>query len=365
MDAKDIQNQIYQDYLNEREANDEKRSKQSFWASDCLKPLNELFWAWTNVPKTNPVSPEKLSMFDIGKLCELHVIRRLQKGGIAADLENEGDVSLVNSVLKTPLAFAKHHDEFGCRQIRMEMEREYVPVTGYLDGITLRGEPIEVKSTRSSKYIKDVATGRPPQKEHVYQLACYMDFLGSKYGWLIVTSRPDGVIMVVQVENLFDGTFITVSSSIGLPEEMGGSGGSEFRDAPEHEPLLIDLHAEFKRWRKLYEDHIHPNKETPLQFEYRPTITKEILEMYPEDKIKKAIKGDRILNEHEWKPMYCDWRDLWIAKEMKQKGFTDKDEFFRYAPEEIDLMMDHLQVEWKETKSGKNKGQMRLFKKKK
>jgi len=350
MDAKELQQDIYNDYIIDRDRRNETHVKKSFWASDCLKPLNELFWAWTNVPKTNLVSPEKMAMFDIGKLCELHIIRRLQKIGFAADLESDEDIATVEKALKKALFFAKEKDEFGCRQIRMEMEREYVPVTGYLDGISLRGEPIEVKSTRSTKYIKDVATGKPPQVEHLYQLCCYMDFTGSDVGWLIVTSRPDGAIMIVKVEKIGSQVYSTTSHSLGMPEE---SEPIDFDPNDENaeviENVIVDLGEEFRRWRRLYEDHIHTNKEPELEFEYRPDVTKALLDSYVMNngntmKIKKAIKGDRILQAHGWKPLYCDWRDLWIEKEAAQKGVKPA-ELLRYNDSEIEFMLQYLDSE--------------------
>ena len=355
MEAQEIQRDFYQEYLNERDRRDEKRSKQSFWASDCLKPMNELFWAWTNVPRTNPVTPEKLSMFDVGKLCELHMINRLIMQGLAADLQNEDHVKCVEKALGKRLAFAKEPDEFGKRQIRMEMERQYVPITGYLDGITLKGYPIEVKSTRSTKYIGNIARGKLGQIEHLYQLACYMDFLGVDKGLLAVVSRPDGCAVFVELKHLGDYIYQTGSQSIGLPEEMG-SGDEEIHI----EPTTFDLEDEFKRWRKLYEDYIHPNIEPKLEYEYKATLTNELLSHYNETQIKNAIRGRRMLSSHEWKPQYCDWRNLWVEKEMKLKGYTKVGDFLKYTPDEEQFMMDYLGVEWRDTKGGR-----KLYKKKK
>lgn len=320
--AKDMQTAIYENYLADQERNEETRVKKSFWASDCLKPLNSLWWAWMNVPRTNKVSPEKLAMFDIGKLCELHLVREMIKVGNAADLDNPEHVKQVEEATGRKLCFASEPDEFGHRQLRVDMEREYVPITGYMDGITLNGEPIECKSTRSSKYIKDVATGKPPQIEHVYQLAIYMDFIGAQVGWLAVYARADGCIFFVKVEHLGDQVYATTDHSLGLPEEMGGE--DEAQRPAEIEQLTIDLGAEYVRWRKLYEDYIHTQKEPPLEFEYRPSITKKLLDSYmtaggDDKKIRAAIKGERILSEHGWKPQYCDWRDLWIQRECEQK----------------------------------------------
>lgn len=357
MEAKQVQQDIYQNYINERERREEKKSKQSFWASDFGDTLNELFWAWTNVPATNPPSAETLSMFDIGKLCELHVIRRLQETGFAADLESEDDIKIVNEELERPLVFAEHKDEFGHRQIRMEMEREYVPITGYLDGITLKGEPIEVKSTRSHKLIREIALGQKIGNDHyIGQLAIYMDFLGKSIGWLVVIERSNGTIMIAKVEHLGNGIYSTTDVSLGLPEE-------DAEDAPdipvdlELVPTVVDLHEQYKRWRYLFEEHIHPNIEPPLEFEYKPFITTGLLEGYlgelnddgkrDDKKIRSAIKGNRILSAHGWKPQYCNWKNLWVEKECMQKGFgEDVATFLKYGNDEIELMLEFIDCFW-------------------
>lgn len=355
MEAKQVQRDVYQNYINERERREEKKSKQSFWASDFGRTLNELFWAWTNVPVTNPPSPETLSMFDIGKLCELHVIRRLQETGFAADLENQGDVSLVNSTLERPLAFAEHDDEFGHRQIRLEMEREYVPITGYMDGITLHGEPIEVKSTRSHMLIKEIALGKEiGNSQYIGQLATYMDFLGKDIGWLVVVERSNGTIMVAKVEHLGNGIYSTTDVSLGLPEtDDEDEKNAEFPADFELIPTVVDLHEQYKRWRYLFEEHIHPNVEPPLEFEYKPFITTGLLEDYlgdPNDegkrddkKIRAAIKGNRILSAHGWKPQYCNWKNLWVERECIQKGFgEDVASFLKYGNDEVELMLEFI-----------------------
>ena len=345
--AKSIQEDIYNRFEQEQYDRDSTRTKKSFWPTDAKKTRNELYWAWTNEPKTNLISAEKLSMFKIAKLCELHYVQEFVKIGFAADLDNPDHVAKVEAATGRKLAFAKEKDEFGQRQLRVEMEREFVPVTGYMDGITLNGEPIEIKSTRSVKYIKDIATGKPPQVEHVYQLATYMDFIGSDVGWLAVCERAGGAVFFVKVEHRGNLVYATTDYSLGLPEEMETSVEQE---QPYMQELIIDLGAEYMRWRKLFEDHIHPLKEPALEFEYRPRLTTQLLDSYitssgNDSKVKLAIKGKRILSEHGWKPMYSDWRNLWIEKEMANKGVTDPSTYLVYQDHEIEFMLNHLDAE--------------------
>jgi hypothetical protein len=335
--------------------NSAKRKKTSFWASDCKKTMAELYWAWIDEPETNPCEAETLIMFKAAKLFELAIMEKMVKFGLAADLENDEVVAALGVNL------AENKDEFGKRQARMEMEREFVPVTGYLDGLTTTGEPIEVKSYYSAKVDRDLANGKPPSEHYLHQLAVYMDFLGKDRGYLVSVNRSTGAIFFNELVHLGGLVYSCGEHSDALLGEESDDEG-HFGDDDEGfvgETTVFDLSLEYKRWRKLFEDNIHPRKEPPLDYEYRPEITRELLGNYPVDKIKKAIKGQRVLSDHRWRPQYSRWKNLWIKKECEAKGFASEADLCRYTESDIELMMDFLDVEWKMTKAGP-----KLYKKK-
>jgi len=248
-------------------------------------------------------------------------------------------------------------------QIRLEMERAYVPISGYLDGISPEGFPIEVKSYYSSKVDKELANGNPPALNYLHQLAVQMDFLGVCRGVLVSVNRSNGNIFFNELNRVGTDSLVFFmgesAAGIGneLDDEENGGADETFEVGTVTE---FDLGAEYARWRRLMEDHIIPLKEPPLDYEYRPAVTPELLAKYPDDKIKKMIRGDRVLSDHRYQPQYSSYKTLWAETEAKAKGFRSVAELCAYSDADIRLAMEYLNVEWKTDKNGKRK----LFKKK-
>lgn len=328
----------------------DKRTKQSFWPTDGLRHAIEIYYAWVNEPKTNPIGPETLLMFKAASAFEHEVIKNMVKHGDAVDLENEEEVRRLGlNVIQR---------DGDVPQIRLEMEREFIPITGYLDGITPDGRPIEIKSFYNPGVGKGLGQGRAPSEHYLYQLAMQIDFVGALSGILCSVSRATGDIYFSEIKRDSLDSLLFFTSDASFDE---GSNG-------DIEPVIIDLDAEYKRFRGIMEDHIIPLKKTPppLNCEYRPAITKELLDQYASpdgkhEKIKKALKGERVLSDHKWRFQYSGWKDLIVNDECKRKGFKSVDELLRYTDEEIQMMMDYGNWEWRTDKNGKAK----LFKRKK
>lgn len=356
--------QIKTDYLcsleQENNKRGEEKAKTSFWPTDCLRPAVEIYWKWMGVPETNPIGAETLNMFGIAKGCEAVVIDRMVKTGDAVDLSNADEVKRLGLSLKNG-------------QIRIEMEREFVPITGYMDGIMPDSSPIEVKSTASTQLERRLSQGYPPNENYLYQLACYMDFIRADRGVLVTISRANGSIWFTELRHLGDLVFMTGEQS-GCASAMEDDDDSDDAEATpevttEGKEITFDLQKEYLRWRRIMEDNIIGMKQPKRDYEYKPAITPEFLAAYmtpdgKHPKLRKAIKGERVLSDHIWQPQYCNWKDLWIQQEMQEKGFTDVNKFCSYSHEDIQLMMHIGGFEWRTTKSGKNAGQRKLFKKK-
>ena len=288
-------------------AQQEKRTKTSFWASDCLRPSLEIYWRFVNEEPTNPILSERLLLMQVGKLYEEAIVSELVEMGEIA-VESNG-------------------------QHRVEMEREFVKITGYMDAVHKQGYPIEIKTHYATVVDNQLEAGKPPSDHYCHQLAVYMDFLDSDKGVMISANRANGNIYF---------------------SEMNRVGPLLF----EINDYCFDLELEYKRFRALMENHIIPMKEPPLDYFYHPELTKELLDMYPAEKIKKAIKGDRVLCDHRWRYQYSGFKDKVIEKEAALRGVS-KDALCTYIEDEVGFMMDYLGVEWKQTKAG-----ARLYKKK-
>jgi len=294
----------------EHETRAERHSKRSFWASDCLRPGIEIFWKWMEVPETNPIEPESLLLMSVGKMYELAIGEHLIRAGCANRLE--GDV-----------------------QARVEMERCGAPITGSMDFVHPEGYPVEIKSISTFGAMR-MAKGCAPSDHYCHQLAVYMDFMCADKGLMIHCCRDNGALFESWITHKGNGVYECK--------------GYEF-----------NLYAEYERWGRLYTNHILTKIDPPLDYEYRPAITDDLLGTFvdgeasqPFDKIKKAIKGERILSDHRWRPQYCSWKDLWIERECKEKGIT-KEQLLVYTPEDIEKMMTFLGVEAKADKNGKQR----------
>lgn len=304
---------------------EEREGKRSFWPTDCLKPAAEIFWQWMGEPKTNPIEPEKLLMFKAAKALEEEIVKVLADMGVV-DIPKQGDV-VDTKFMPLTVKNGQWRIEFPAQ------EGCPVPITGYLDAYDIKNNvPYEVKSYYGTKAEKSLENGGAPSEHYLHQLAVYMWYTGAVEGWLVSVSRSNGNIFFSKLTR--DGMQFTCAD------------------------LTFNLQAEMTRWMSLYEK--IKRKEFPgLDYEYRPTITEELLDNYSETEIKKAIKGERVLSDHRWRPQYCGWKDLWISIEMKQKGFENIADFCQLRPSEIATMMDYLGVEWKQTKAGP-----KLYKKK-
>ena len=364
MDCKQIKADFLGKLLSDEQTRTARHAKRTFWPTDCLRPAVEIFWMWTGVEPTNPIAPETLLMFKAAKLYELAVIDHLVDCGYAADLNNKEEVKRLG------LTLAKNEDEFGRKQIRLEMERGFCPWTGYLDGVMRSGVPIEVKSYYSPKVDKELARGVPPAIHYLHQLAVCMDFLEESSGILVSVNRSTGNIFFTELVHVGNQVYRTGDQSTSTviappvnedgeePETIVSEEEATAADAAEKEALQnieFDMGLEYARCRKIMEESIIPLRLPPLEYEYRPAITPELLAHYAPDKIKKAIKGVRVLSAHNWRPQYCRWKDLWIKTEMEQKGFTNVEKFLAYSEEEVALMMKFLNVEWKTDKNGNKK----------
>ena len=277
------------------------RVKRSFWASDCLKPSLDIYWKWMDFEETDPMMPNTMLSLQVRKMFEEKLVQNLAELGEIKPIEDG-------------------------KQFRVEMEREYVPVTGYMDAVCTNGDPMEIKTHWLPHLDEQFDNGKPPSEHYCYQLAVYMDFLGKDHGILAQGNIVSGNVWFIDMYRIRDLVF-----------ECNG--------------FQFDLGAEYKRWRKIMEENIIPRKEPDLEDFYHPEVTNELLDKYTEDKIKAAIKGRRMLCDHTWRYQYSSYKQLVIKKESELKGISEGD-LCTYSDAEIDKMMDYLNVEWKEQKNG-------------
>jgi len=355
---------------------EETHTKTSFWPTDVEKPGIEIFWRWANEPTTNPIGPETLLMFRAAAAFEHAIVKHMVECGEAVDLDN---VELVESMGHKII-----QREGDIPQVRIDMERNFIPITGYLDALSPEGIPIEVKTYYSSRVDKELARGKAPSSHYLKQLAVQIDYCKTLTGILVSANRSTGNIFFTELRRQSLDTLVFEvgdrsmdMSEPDVDEERDGERrGSDEDEGPDSvasecgEIYGFDLQDEYDRWRALMENHIIPLREPPLDYSYKAELTKELLDYYAGKdgkftEIRRAIKGQRVLSDHRWRPQYSNYKDLWIEREMKQKGFKTVAELCTYTPTEIMFLMDYANLEFQKTKDGKWKrdpsGARKLF----
>ena len=169
----------------------EGHKKESFWASDCLRPNCDIYWKWIDEPATNPIKPESLLLMQVGKLYEQKLVEYFEKFG---DIIRVGDAKEIK----------KRGLKLKGDQFRVEMEREYVPITGYMDAIHKTGIPVEIKTHWAKGVDSMLDAGMPPNEHYCYQTAVYMDYLGKDQGQIISANRATGGIWFSEVRRIRD-----------------------------------------------------------------------------------------------------------------------------------------------------------------
>ncbi len=191
-------------------------------------------------------------------------------------------------------------------QARVDMQREGIRVTGYLDGLFKDGSPLEVKSYYGDYQAKELEAGKP-RVSYLKQLAQYMDCLNAFKGILLYIDRGTG--------RMHEFTLLRDSTDT-LKFRCNG--------------IEFDLSETYKRWAKLYKENVAPKIE--------PSANENGLYKMPIDQIRwsdysvgdigkarnnlKVIGSDR---ENGWKNMYSPYLDLILQRQGVSRGYSDEE----------------------------------------
>lgn len=248
---------------------EERRAKTSFWATDCEKPVFDLYHKWIGTPETNPIEAEKLMMFNAAKMMEISLVETLEKMGEIVVPENE--------------------DQHYCR-----MEREGIEVSGKLDAMLKDGTPVEVKTFYGDYQARELKAGNP-RSSYLKQLAVYMDYLNKDKGFLIYIDRGTGEMYQFVLERVEGLRFKCMS-------------------------VEFDLTDTYRRWARLYKCNIVPKIEPKSEFKYKYDIeTLDWSEVSKSD-ISKARNGHKVIGD--WEVSYSSYKNLIIEREGTCLGYT-------------------------------------------
>ena len=260
-----------QKYMNEEEMKRE-HDKNSFWPSETETSLFDIYHKWIGTPPTNPIEAEKLMVFTAGKMIEESLVGTLTKMGIVKEMGKD-------------------------EQARVEMTREGIPVTGYIDAVFTSGNPLEVKSFYGDYQLRELRAGKP-RESYLKQLAIYMDFLGADKGKLVYIERGTG--------EMFEFTL-----------EKGA--GLQFKCMN----VEFDLTDTYQKWSRLYHDHIIPKIEPTPEHKYKYDIASMDWNKVSKADISKARNGHKVIGD--WQVLYSPYKNLIIEREGTHLGYNDKE----------------------------------------
>ena len=247
-----------------------EHKRTSFWATDCEKPLFDLYHSWVGTKPTNPIEAEKLTMFSAAKMTEKALVETLDQMGLLQGVPEE--------------------------QLRIEMTRNGVPISGYLDGRFKEGYPLEVKTYYGMYQAKELREGKP-RSSYLKQLAVYMDALNEDKGKLIYMDRGTG--------EMHEFTLLRTGKSV-------------FKCLA----VEFDLEDVYKRWSDLYFDHVLPQEEPKSEFRYKIPVLELDWKTVSKGDISKARNNKKVIGD-SWQVAYSPYKNLIIEREKTCLGYSD------------------------------------------
>jgi hypothetical protein len=245
--------------------------KNSFWPSETEANVFDIYHKWKGTPVTNGPSAQSLMMMKVGKLMEESYTNMLFKMGVGKS-----------------------------DQARVDMEREGVKITGYIDQILVEDRkdvPLEIKSFYGPYAEKELKEGKP-KKGYLQQLAIYMDYLGVDLGYLLHLDRGSGKPYQFSVVRTGPLTFKCLDTE-------------------------IDLGVVYKKWSRLFKANIEKSIEPKSEFVYKYDVTKIDWSKVSNSDISKARVNKKVLGDFQ--AGYSPFLDLLIEREGTTRGYTTEE----------------------------------------
>lgn len=250
-----------------------RKDDNVFHASDFGKPILDIYYRLTGVPKSNPP----------------HWYDTLKWGA------GLGVESAMLKLLKYNKIVAEDYDQNV--QGAFSVEREGITLNGHMDAISLTGFPIEIKSI-NNKNIIDVKNyeNQTPKENYVGQLAVYMDILGVDTGYLFACTIDGLSTFWFECKRIKDRQF-----------QCG--------------TVTVDLDKEYKKWAKLKTEYVDKQIQPPVnQYLYKRDIDTIDWTKVSDGDISKARNGHKVLGD--WQIIYSPWKDRIIKEQGAELGYN-------------------------------------------
>lgn len=282
--------------------NEEDHEKKSFWASDSEKMLFDIFHTWMGTEPTNPIEPETRMIFNAGKMMELAIVEVMEKAEMLANkfIVDVGDNGKIGEAKAGDIVDVKPEQILRVptkeEQLRIEMERRGVPISGYVDAVLSDGTPVEIKSFYGAYQSRDLEAGKP-RTSYLKQLAIYMDYLGVNLGKLLYIDRGTGQMFEFDLTRQDDLTF-------------------------QCNDIQFNLDNTYKRWELFYRDHILTKVEPPIEYRYKIPPKEVNWKSLSRSDISKARNNRRVIGDHPWAVLYSPYKDLIVERQGTTLGYS-------------------------------------------
>lgn len=290
-------------YFLKKDQERDKRDKTSFWPSETATDVFDLYHKWTGTKVTDPVDSETMAMFQVGNLIEQAYVNifdelNILKGGqVRIEMERFGinvtgyiDCIIYNTDDTSKIKLSKDLAKKIGNQVTKEELLE-------LTGNSLEIIPVEIKSFYGDWQDKDLQNGNV-KENYVAQLSIYLDYLDLKEGILFYINRGRGQTYQFKVKKISEWKY-------------------------KCNDMVVDLEKIYKRWSRLYKNNILKKIEPKPEYTYKYDIDKLNWKEQKPSAISNARNNHKVIGD--WQAMYSSYFQLHLKYEKTQRGYTDKE----------------------------------------
>jgi len=286
-------------YFDLQDKEDQKWLKKSFWPSETESNVFDIYHKWMGSPVSNPIPAESRMMFQTAKLLETAYCNIFRDMGIL--VSDQGRVDMMREDIRISgyidaIIYEGSKQEIEkLKQVeKMSISQEDKKILKGIIGLDIKEVPVEIKSYYGSYKDKELREGKA-QTSHLKQLAIYMDSLDTDRGYLFYLDRGAGTSYQFIVNR--KGDKFTCNSQ-------------EFNLTPI-----------YKKWKRLYNNNILKKVEPKSEYKYKFNIDTLDWKSQTKNAISQARNGHKVIGD--WQARYSSYFKLLIDREKTTEGYTE------------------------------------------
>lgn len=307
--SKMLKTQVKDFLLQKKE--ERKNKRDSFWCTESETNFFDLYHKFKGTKETNPMTVEDAFGLGMRKKLEDAVVDNFKEMGIWIDPTPYEDRE--GNMIEEP------------DQHRVDMERNGVRITGYMDAIIKEktkfsnevidnleievGIPVEIKTSYGLYQKKELQKGLP-KLSYLKQLAQYMDFLSVKKGHLFQVHFEKDLI----IDDIYQFTLVRDG-------DIFKCGIQEF-----------NINDVYNRYKEVWDKYISKDIEPESEFTYKYDLDSIDWKTISKTQISGARNNKAVIGD--WQVKYSSYKDLIVKKEAKKYNKL-KDQYLGYDDEEL------------------------------